>query len=145
MPADTTSPPPAVRDEDYSELARLLAQRALIFARVVRGLAPHPDAFDERLHLLVGELIRMARDHLAALGEAGEYAGACSRQAAGAPPDRAVEWEGAMQLLGYTRQQLEGELRAHQQAMTWPWETARARRQTGWWEAPEHQQDQRQR
>lgn len=141
MPADSTSHWPAVRDEDYSWLARLLAHRALTFSRVVRGLAPHPDAFDERLHLQVGELIRMARDNLAALGEASDYAAACTRPAAGEPPGRDLEWQGAVQLLGYARRQLEGELGAHQQAKTWPWATARARRETARREAPGDQRD----
>jgi hypothetical protein len=141
MPADASADEPAVRDEDFSELARLLAHHALTLARVVRGLAPHPGAFDERLHLLVGELIRMARDNLAALAEAGDYAEACTRRAAGVPADRAVEWEGVVQLLAYTRRQLEGELGAHWQAMAWPWEAARARREAARRQPPEDQQD----
>ena len=134
MPADPASHPPAIRDEDYSQLACLLAHRALAFARVLCPLASQPVAFDERLHLLVGELIRMARDNLAALGEARDYADASTRQAASAPSRRAVEWEGAVRLLGYTRRRLEDELQAHQQAKTRPWvaqaDRENARRQT---------------
>lgn len=141
MPADTTSPQSAARDEDYSQLARLLAHRALTFARVVRPLASHPDAFDERLHLMVGELIRIARDNPAALGEASDYADACTRQATGAPSDHELDWEGAVRLLGYTRRQLKGERRAHQQAQTWPWETAHTDREKARREAPEDHEE----
>jgi hypothetical protein len=131
--ADSTSQTESVRDEDYSKLARLLAYRALTFARVVRPIGKgQRDVDDERLDLMIGELIRGARDNLAALQEAREYADARTRQAASAPLRRDSEWDGAVKLLGRTRSELARELRAHQQAETWPWGVARADREAAW-------------